>query len=167
MKLVSFLQITSLALVSGLSTAPSRRDLLSAALVASASALLPQSAQAEDALTSVYFGVGCFWHIQHEFIVGERDILGRSDAELTALAGYAGGKATDAEGRVCYHNFQRVADYGKLGHGEVVGMKIPANKIEDFTKLYFSLYDPRTKGVSSSRFVGRSVLYSHIDRRSC
>lgn len=61
------------------------------------------------------------------------------------MAGYAGGKSTDKEGRVCYHNFQGVADYGKLGHSEVVGMTIPQNKIEDFAELYFSLYNPKTK----------------------
>ena len=51
----------------------------------------------------------CFWHIQHEFIEGERSILGRNDHQLTSAAGYAGGKSTDSEGRVCYHNFQGVA----------------------------------------------------------
>jgi hypothetical protein len=65
---------------------------------------------------------------------------------LTSATGYAGGSKTDKEGRVCYHNFQGVADYGKLGHGEVVGMTIPQNKVGDFADLYFSLYDPRTKG---------------------
>jgi peptide methionine sulfoxide reductase MsrA len=40
---------------------------------------------------------------------------------------------------------QGVADYGKLGHGEVVNMKLPTNRIADFCSVYFSLYDPRTK----------------------
>lgn len=57
-----------------------------------------------------------------------------------------GGLKTDKEGRVCYHNFQGIADYGKLGHGEVVGMTIPQSKIKDFANLYFSLFNPRTKG---------------------
>jgi len=99
----------------------------------------------EDTLTPLYFGVGCFWHIQHEFIEGERSILGRNDHQLTSATGYAGGKATDKEGRVCYHNLQGVADYGKLGHSEVVGMNIPQSKIKDFSALYFSLYNPKTK----------------------
>ena len=97
-------------------------------------------------LESVYFGVGCFWHIQHEFIVAERELLGRSDRQLTAFTGYAGGTAADSFGRVCYHNFQNVADYGKYGHGEVVGMKLPTDNIVNFAKLYFSLYDPKTLG---------------------
>ena len=33
----------------------------------------------------------CFWHVQHEFVEAEKRILGRSDLELTARAGYAGG----------------------------------------------------------------------------
>lgn len=58
----------------------------------------------------VYFGLGCFWHIQHEFVQAERDILGRSDEQLTAQAGYAGGtlvgksKADPEKEVVCYHN---------------------------------------------------------------
>lgn len=88
----------------------------------------------------------CFWHIQHEFIEqGEKAILGRKNNQLTSVAGYAGGTSTDKEGRVCYHNLQGIADYGKLGHGEVVGMTIPESKIPDFATLYFSLYSPKTK----------------------
>ena len=30
-----------------------------------------------------YWGVGCFWHVQHEFVEAEKRILGRSDSELT------------------------------------------------------------------------------------
>lgn len=133
-------------------TAPSsRRNLLRAAATLSAGVLLvnakPEIAEAaDDAATPVYFGVGCFWHIQHEFVVqGEKEILGRAPNQYTSAAGYAGGKSTDKEGRVCYHNFQSIADYGKLGHGEVVGMTIPQSKIGEFSDLYFSLYNPKTK----------------------
>mmetsp|Transcript_24675 Transcript_24675/g.50650 ORF Transcript_24675/g.50650 Transcript_24675/m.50650 type:complete len:190 (+) Transcript_24675:54-623(+) len=112
-----------------------------------ASAFLPHPAPAEAAslsdLTDVYFGVGCFWHIQHEFVEAERKLLGRGDKELTSLTGYAGGRSTDKEGRVCYHNFQSVADYGKLGHGEVVGMTIPESNIGDFAQEYFNLFTPK------------------------
>lgn len=30
-----------------------------------------------------YWGVGCFWHAQHEFIQAEKTILGRTDDQLT------------------------------------------------------------------------------------
>ena len=73
-------------------------------------------------------------------------MLGREPSQYTSATGYAGGKSTDGEGRVCYHNFSGIADYGKLGHGEVVGMTIPQSKIGDFSDLYFSLYNPKTKG---------------------
>ena len=86
-------------------------------------------------------------HQQHEFVEAERKLLGRGDKELTSLTGYAGGKSTDKEGRVCYHNFQSIADYGKLGHGEVVGMKIPDSSIGDFAKEYFDLFTPKGERV--------------------
>ena len=85
--------------------------------------------------------------MQHEFVEAERKLLGRGDKELTSLTGYAGGKSTDKEGRVCYHNFQSIADYGKLGHGEVVGMKIPESSIGDFAKEYFDLFTPKGERV--------------------
>jgi peptide methionine sulfoxide reductase MsrA len=103
--------------------------------------------EGEDSLTDVYFGVGCYWHIQHEFVEAERKLLGRGDKELTSRTGYAGGTATDKEGRVCYHNFQGVADYGKLGHGEVVGMRIPQTSIGDFAKEYFDLFTAKGERV--------------------
>lgn len=38
---------------------------------------------AQQKQQQVYFGVGCFWHVQHEFIDTERKVLGRQDSELT------------------------------------------------------------------------------------
>lgn len=126
------------------------QGILTAAMAGEISrAPLVARAATEEQLESVYFGVGCFWHIQHEFVEAERALLGRSDAELTSLTGYAGGNALGSEGRVCYHNLRGIADYGKLGHGEVVGLKLPPNKIVDFSKVYFSLFDPNTGGASS------------------
>ena len=79
--------------------------------------------------------------------MAERDLLGRGGNQLSCKAGYAGGKGgADKEGRVCYHNLMSVADYGKLGHAEVVGMDLPSNKIVDFARVYFASFDPKTKG---------------------
>lgn len=103
------------------------------------------NAVVDEDFEDVYFGVGCFWHIQHEFILAEKSILQRTNQQLTSRAGYAGGTKTDAQNRVCYHNIMGVADYGSLGHGEVVGMTIPKDKIIDFSEVYFSLFNPRTK----------------------
>ena len=139
---------------SSLNAHNNRRSFLSNAIAGVAlSTGLAQPAFAADDLVDVYFGVGCYWHIQHEFVVAERNLLNRADNELTSRTGYAGGTATDKEGRVCYHNFKGVADYGKLGHGEVVGMKIPQNQIGNFAKEYFDLFtasgervDPMDRG---------------------
>ena len=98
------------------------------------------AADDDEELVPVYFGCGCFWHVQHEFVEAERNLLGRTDSQLTARAGYAGGRAgSDANGRVCYHNAAQVADYGKLGHAEVVSLQIPASKYNDFAVEYCKL----------------------------
>mmetsp|Transcript_11709 Transcript_11709/g.21651 ORF Transcript_11709/g.21651 Transcript_11709/m.21651 type:complete len:286 (-) Transcript_11709:96-953(-) len=129
-----------------------RRDFLSnianAAIVSSSIiAINPNRAAlaAEDATAQedVYFGVGCFWHVQHEFVLAEQKLLGRKENEWTSVTGYAGGLKADKEGRVCYHNFQSIADYGKLGHGEVVGMSIPSSAVGDFAVEYFKLFDEK------------------------
>lgn len=111
------------------------------------------AAQEEEEEEEVYFGAGCFWHVQHEMTNAERTILGRATGKFTSRTGYAGGTKADPEGRVCYHNFQSVADYGKMGHGEVVGMRIPPSAVGDFAKEYFALFgdrgeraDPMDKG---------------------
>lgn len=102
--------------------------------------------EGSDALTDVYFGVGCFWHIQHEFVEAEKKILGRGPNDFTSRTGYAGGNKSD-NGKVCYHNMRSIADYGKLGHGEVVGMSIPENKIGDFAVEYFNLFTAKGERV--------------------
>lgn len=129
-----------------------RRSLLSGAMLLSAAAgaaVFPAhravaAATDNTNMIDVYFGVGCYWHIQHEFVVAERTLLQRGDHDLTSRTGYAGGTKLGSEGRVCYHNYQGMADYGKLGHAEVVGMSIPQDKLADFAKVYFNLFDPAT-----------------------
>lgn len=44
------------------------------------------------------------------------------------------------------HNRFREADYGALGHSEVVGVEIPTEEIVPFTEHYFTLFNPKTKG---------------------
>ena len=94
-----------------------RRTCLTGVLSAATLPLLgaPFAAEAAEEDVEVYFGCGCFWHVQHEFSEAERTILGRGDMELTAYAGYAGGTRGSDNGKVCYHNALQVADYGKLG----------------------------------------------------
>lgn len=147
-----------------------------ASLVSSSTLGSPSPVFAEDeSLVDVYYGVGCYWHIQHEFVEAERKLLGRGDKDLTSRTGYAGGTSADKEGRVCYHNFQGVADYGKLGHGEVVGMKIPQSSIGDFAKEYIDLFnakgervDPMDRGGEYRALVGfpggaNNPAYSQVE----
>jgi peptide methionine sulfoxide reductase MsrA len=92
----------------------------------------------------MYFGAGSYWYIQHEFVQAERRILHRSDTRITSKTGYAGGTGQGSEGRVCYHNFDNIADYVKLGHAEVVGIVIPDHAIQNFTEVYLQVFDPET-----------------------
>mmetsp|Transcript_20810 Transcript_20810/g.20030 ORF Transcript_20810/g.20030 Transcript_20810/m.20030 type:complete len:284 (-) Transcript_20810:234-1085(-) len=104
-------------------------------------ALSNAQAADDEELIDVYFGCGCFWHVQHEFVEAEKKILNRNDSSLTARAGYAGGLGTSD--KVCYHNAKNVGDYGTLGHAEVVAVRIPSSSFEDFTKEYFKLFDDK------------------------
>ena len=79
--------------------------------------------------------------MQHEFVEAEKRILGRSDGQLTALSGYAGGLAGAKDGKVCYHNAVKLADYGSLGHAEVVRLRIPPSAFGEFAKEYCKLFD--------------------------
>jgi len=77
----------------------------------------------------IYFGSGCFWHVQHEFIQAEKSILNRCGSNLTALSGYAGGSAA---GTACYYD-------GKL-HTEVIGLTIPRSSVKAFASVYWRLF---------------------------
>ena len=132
--------------------APSRR-----AVVGSAAAFLagnlwqavePAAAVARlpsDDDVLVYVGAGCFWHVQHEMVVAEQKLLGRNGDSFTAIAGYAGGTKVGKDGKVCYHNMAFDSDYGKLGHTEVVAVRVPEDSVEGFVEAYISLFD--SKGI--------------------
>ena len=135
----------------------SRRSVLASAALAAGSVVLGQTSLAAPASAkldprlptpddlTIYVGAGCFWHVQHEIVNAEQMYLNRTDAEITALAGYAGGTRTgfDKHGdpMVCYHNNDNIADYGSLGHAEVVDLSIPEDSLADFTRTYLSLMD--------------------------
>lgn len=68
-------------------------------LVASAS-----PAKAEAPPTTVYFGNGCFWGRQKDFVDVEQGMLKRTPEQTTAVVGYAGGRSTGPDGKVCYYN---------------------------------------------------------------
>ncbi|KAH8051622.1 hypothetical protein JL720_15110 [Aureococcus anophagefferens] len=136
----------AVALVGALSST-TRRALLRGAPAAALTGASTRATAADEENVAVYFGVGCFWHVQHEFAEAERAILGRDAFQWTALAGYAGGRkagkdaSRPGQSLVCYHNPQRIADYGKLGHGEVVGLKVPPSTVGKFAEAYAALFD--------------------------
>ena len=113
-----FLALPCLALSTSRPHKFSRRGALGAAGGAALGAALPAHAVEEEDV-KVYFGAGCFWHVQHEFVLKEAAELGRSGAAFSAVTGYAGGTGTE-RGLVCYHNKRSVSDYGRLGHAEAV-----------------------------------------------
>ncbi len=101
----------------------------------------------------VYVGAGCFWHVQYEMILAEKKLLGRNGSTYTAVAGYAGGTRLGDGGKVCYHNGAAEADYGRLGHTEVVAVRVPRDRVNEFSKSFVKLFnakgirnDPQDKG---------------------
>eukprot|EP00929_Paragymnodinium_shiwhaense_P115081 TRINITY_DN8369_c0_g1_i1.p1 TRINITY_DN8369_c0_g1~~TRINITY_DN8369_c0_g1_i1.p1 ORF type:complete len:309 (+),score=76.20 TRINITY_DN8369_c0_g1_i1:73-999(+) len=108
------------------------------ALTAGVAAPRAAFAEGESSPVNLYFGQGCFWHVQHDFVVREGKNMGRKTAgDITAVAGYAGGKEVGQGDRVCYHNGAGAPDYGKMGHTEVVNVKIPEDQIYSFAKEFF------------------------------
>mmetsp|Transcript_145061 Transcript_145061/g.464861 ORF Transcript_145061/g.464861 Transcript_145061/m.464861 type:complete len:274 (-) Transcript_145061:177-998(-) len=85
-------------------------------------------------LVNIYFGAGCFWHVQHEFIKAEQNFLKREGEELTAITGYAGGSKLNSKGIACYN------DYTGLGHTEVVEVVIPRSAVSDFAAVFWKLF---------------------------
>mmetsp|Transcript_55643 Transcript_55643/g.129544 ORF Transcript_55643/g.129544 Transcript_55643/m.129544 type:complete len:296 (-) Transcript_55643:63-950(-) len=82
-----------------------------------------------DDEVNIYFGLGCFWHIQYKFINAEREILNRTDSMLTAITGYA---AAEEAGPYCYYD-------GKM-HAEAVHLKIPAWSVPAFATVYWKAF---------------------------
>jgi len=120
---------------------------------------IPSLAQNSDDV-EIYFGCGCFWHVQHEFVEAERRLLKRSDQDLTARAGYAGGIAGAKNGKVCYHNAGKISDYDALGHAEVVRLQIPERAFSDFCVEYCELFGEQ--GYRPDQFVDRGSQYRNL-----
>mmetsp|Transcript_3273 Transcript_3273/g.9489 ORF Transcript_3273/g.9489 Transcript_3273/m.9489 type:complete len:273 (+) Transcript_3273:3-821(+) len=165
MRSVAPLLLSLLAVTRALKLAPlglTRRNCLASAAAALSASVLrgPALAAGEEDDVEVYFGCGCFWHVQHELVEAERRILGRKDSELTALAGYAGGLAGTKDGKVCYHNALQISEYGRLGHAEVVRLKIPPATFGDFATEYFKLFDD--KGFRPDQWGDRGLEYRNL-----
>jgi peptide methionine sulfoxide reductase MsrA len=106
-----------------------------------------QPALAEDSIEPVYFGNGCFWGRQHDFVQAEQD-LGRQMGDISAVVGYAGGAVPfkdPANQKVCYYYTPEKDNvYEPLGHAEVVQVELRgADKKQEFKRMadtYFSQF---------------------------
>lgn len=115
-----------------------------------------------DSNVGIFFGQGCFWHLQHEFVKQEEADLGRKGDQITSLVGYAGGKEVGKDGNVCYHNFVMAPDYGQMGHTEVVNVSVPESQVGKFAKEYldaavsypFFRKDPQDRGPEYRSAIG-------------
>lgn len=140
--------------------APARATSSASALRSASSLDGSISPASDDDTISVYFGCGCFWHMQHGLTEAEMSELSREGQDITARAGYAGGTQLGDDGLVCYHNAQHKADYGSLGHAEVVLLTIPKASFGSFAAAFWNLcpngrrQDPQDRGGEYRSVVG-------------
>jgi peptide methionine sulfoxide reductase MsrA len=95
-----------------------------------------QPAYAE--ITPVYFGNGCFWGRQKDFIDTEMTILGRDTSASTAVVGYAGGKENSKS--TCYYYNAPGTLYERQGHAEVVQVGVDSSKASYEMAIYAETY---------------------------
>lgn len=99
-------------------------------------------------ITPVYFGNGCFWGRQKDFVDTEMQ-LGRDVTTSTAVVGYAGGKENNRS--TCYYYNAPDTLYEKQGHAEVVQVGIDSEKAAEqfgaFSETYFSQFQKTRFGM--------------------
>ena len=71
----------------------------------------------------MYFGNGCFWGRQKDYVDTEQK-MGRTPDQSTALVGYAGGRENSKP--TCYYYNSPDTLYEKQGHAEVVQVRTVA-----------------------------------------
>ncbi|KIY93771.1 hypothetical protein MNEG_14190 [Monoraphidium neglectum] len=183
------------ATVPALATAAARA--LSSALLAAAVLVTPAAALADEApaavaaaaaseaaapaapafgrkapAETVYFGNGCFWGRQKDFVDAEKALGRTSPADISSLVGYAAGKKTGPGDKVCYYYSDPRTIYEKLGHAEVVQVALTQSDEEQqrqefrtFADTYFRQFqrlrngkmqrlDPQDSGAGYRNVVG-------------
>eukprot|EP00241_Pyramimonas_parkeae_P012784 CAMPEP_0114232050 /NCGR_PEP_ID=MMETSP0058-20121206/4391_1 /TAXON_ID=36894 /ORGANISM="Pyramimonas parkeae, CCMP726" /LENGTH=263 /DNA_ID=CAMNT_0001343481 /DNA_START=110 /DNA_END=901 /DNA_ORIENTATION=+ len=120
---------------------------------------------------SIYFGSGCFWGRQKDFADVEKQVLGRSSAEVTSLVGYAGGHPEAVKRRACYYHAPHDLIYENQGHAEVTQVDLMGETVEDlerqmasFSEKFFTQFvrtargmqrtDPQDRGPGYRTLVG-------------
>jgi len=83
-----------------------------------------------------YFGCGCFWHMQHEFVDLEEMLYRREFEEITSRAAYAGGTKEGAGGLVCYEGDN---NYVPLGHTEVVRLEAQEGSFRELADTFWEV----------------------------
>lgn len=135
----------------------------------------------------VYFGNGCFWGRQKDFVDAEMS-MGRSPNEISAVVGYAGGKIQSPKNKVCYYYTpEKDTVYERLGHAEVVQVELRGKdeneQAEEYRKLaevYFNQFrklpngkmirqDPQDQGPGYRNVIGipggvRSDLFKELEK---
>ncbi len=118
-------------------------------------ASLALSASASDAVEPVYFGNGCYWGRQYDFVKTEQTKLGRTEKDISAVVGYAGGRKVSPSGKVCYYYTNELDTiYEKLGHAEVVQVELrddgsqmtKEDQFRMYAKTYFSEFNKLRSG---------------------
>ena len=120
--------------------------------------IAPPTTAINDPAHTVWLGQGCFWHTQYDFVQIEQDAAGpfggRSDEQVTALVGYAGGRFAGPGGAVCYHG-NPSTDYSLLGHSEAVAVELDATnatlRVAQFTALLEHFYGDGFVGEENAR----------------
>ena len=87
----------------------------------------------------LYFGSGCYWGRQHDYVELEMASFGRTRSEVTAVGGYMFGKSR-ATARACYYNEHNYSIYSQEGHAEVVKIDVPKGKLPTIFKTYFNSF---------------------------
>ncbi len=118
-------------------------------------ASLALSASASDAVEPVYFGNGCYWGRQYDFVKTEQTKLGRTEKDISAVVGYAGGRKDSPSGKVCYYYTNELDTiYEKLGHAEVVQVELrddnsqmsKEDQFRMYARTYFSEFNKLRNG---------------------
>jgi len=121
-------------------------------MVLAASVMLGAAGRAAAREVDIYFGVGNFYHLQHEFVLKEALSLERRGPDITSINGYAGGIKVGEQDRVCYSGLGGYPGYADLGHAQVVQLTLPEENVSSFVKLFFQEIPKRTASDTGPQF---------------
>lgn len=78
---------------------------------------------------------------QKDFVEVEQGRLKRTPEQTTAVVGYAGGRSTSPDGKVCYYYSKDPGNvYERLGHAEVVQLQLDRGSEEQQIRMFADRY---------------------------